>query len=115
MNLEEIEQHTLQEKILQQVTQSLKSNHWDKQFKPYFTIRDQLSLHNNILKRKSNHYTININKQNITNSSSTTSRDIKNQSPFKNKSLLASNESGRRKSYPPLPYLSSNNTPSTTY
>ena len=44
MSLEEIEQHTLQDKILQRVTQSLTSN-WDKQFKPYFTIRD----HNNIL------------------------------------------------------------------
>ena len=108
MNLEEIEQHTLQHKILQQVTQSLKSNHWDKQFKPYFTIRDQLSLHNNIL-LKENQIIIPSTLTKFYNSSSAISRDNKNQSPFKNKSLVASNESGHRKSYPPLPYLSSNN------
>ena len=49
MTLQEIEQHTINDRVIQCVAESLKSNKWDIQLKPYFTIWDQLSLNNNIL------------------------------------------------------------------
>ena len=48
MSLQEIEQHTINDHVLH-VTESLKSNKWDKQLNPCFTIQDQLSLNNSIL------------------------------------------------------------------
>jgi len=49
VNPETIAEETAKDALLQKVVTAIKANKWFKDLKPYFAIRNQLSLHNNVI------------------------------------------------------------------
>ena len=49
IDINDIIKHSQQDSIIQQVINSLKANNWDKQLKPFYQIRHELSVKDNIL------------------------------------------------------------------